>query len=249
MESQTSPRSPLGSFARLPIELRRTIWEHIFYLEPHAPLKQEHLPILRTSRALHDEITSIDYDTVEIHITPAFWEGTTVYLQKKSHQLQPPTSYKNTKFAEIPFDKVNMEIHLYAPDPTDPSQLLLLYRKVKKLVSSISCFAHPFRHVSICYQQHNRIDWHCEGTPNESIKYPGRRWLDREIVFIPFLKLKGVQSLEIFPANKRMQRAISNGFLYYSHDFIIRGGGIERKCFYLQGHFSICHYCPYVQQH
>ena len=158
MKSRTSPRSALGSFARLPVELHLTIWEYIFYLELHTPLKQEHLPILRTSRALHNEITSINYDTVEVHITPAFQEGTLVYLQKKSRQLQSATAYKNSKFAAIPFDKVNMEIHLYAPDPADPGQLLLLYRKAKKLVSGISCSTHPFRHVSICYRQHNRID-------------------------------------------------------------------------------------------
>lgn len=67
MESQTSRGSPLGSFARLPIELCQTIWGYIFYLELHAPLKQEQLPILWASQALHNDITSINYDTVEIH--------------------------------------------------------------------------------------------------------------------------------------------------------------------------------------
>lgn len=218
--------SLLGALARFPYELRLTIWEYIFYLESHRPLRKEQLGILRANQAIHDEVTSsFRYDTIEVHITPVFHEGVFIYPRRLS-PLQSPVSYKEHKFAKIPFDQINVVIHLYAPDPTDPGQLLLIYRKAKKLVTSlnrVTCSV-PFKQVSICYHQYNGADWHHDGDPYETLKYPGRRWLDREIVLIPFLKLEKV---ELIPANRRMNRAVGCGFINYARDFIMRNGQLE----------------------
>lgn len=220
--------SPLGTFAKLPYELRLIIWGYIFCLELHGPLKKENLSILRTSQALHNEITNFNYNTVDIYITPEFHKGTSVFL-RRSREPRSLVSYQDYKFKTVPFDKVNVAIHLDAPDPADPGQLLLMYTKGKMLVSSMNSIAYPcpFRHISIQYHQYHGIDWHCDSTPNESVKYQGRRWLDREIAFIPFLKLKNVKGLTVLPSNRRMERAVHRGFINYGSDFIIRNGELE----------------------
>lgn len=46
-------------------------------------------------------------------------------------------------------------------------------------------------------------------------------------MLIPFLKLEKVEELELIPANRRMNRAVSRGFINYARDFIIRNGQLE----------------------
>ena len=215
----------LGSLSKLPYEIRLEIWDYVLQLEVQGPWKKEQLGILRANRAIYDEITSRSFDTIDVHIVPSVDEWTTVSPRRSSHSA---VSYKEYSFCHFPLEKANLSIHLYAPDPQDPGQLLSLYSKVDNLFYIIDYEVLSFQHINLIFHQYQGIDWHCDGTANKSVKYPRGR-PDHHVVFIPFIaRLDDVNSMQIIPSGRRMNRAVQRGFLEYGRDFIVNNAGQQQ---------------------
>ncbi|OJJ38140.1 hypothetical protein ASPWEDRAFT_734279 [Aspergillus wentii DTO 134E9] len=217
--------SPLGNLAKLPYEIRLVLWDYVLCLELHQESPIEQLGILRTSREIHDDIISRLYNTIDIHISPVLNEPTAIFPRMRNAASQPAVFYRGHKFSNLPYDEINLAIHLYAPDPRDPGQLLLLYERAFELMRTTLRGVCSFQHVDICYHKNNNVDWQTDGTAHETVKYPVRHGrLDQNIVLIPFLRLQEVNNLEIIPSGPRMKRAVSQGFIKYACEFINQNG-------------------------
>lgn len=73
---------------------------------------------------------------------------------------------------------------------------------------------------------------------------PGRHWPDREIFLVPFLKCEKVEKCEVIPANRRMNRAVSRGFINYACDLIMRNGQVEGNVSIYKGVPRYCTIAP-----
>lgn len=65
---------------------------------------------------------------------------------------------KEYPFGNFPFEIVDLSIHLYAPDPQDPGQLLSLYSKVDNPFYVIDDEVVPFQYINLVFHQYQGID-------------------------------------------------------------------------------------------
>ncbi|PYH30083.1 uncharacterized protein BO87DRAFT_400755 [Aspergillus neoniger CBS 115656] len=211
-------RSPLGQLGKLPYEIRLEIYEKLF-------AKKTPLTILRCSRAIHGEITKRLYDTLNIHLTPVFNDP---WIEVRCKRLRLRWTIPNhswiaqARFSWIPYHKVNLVIHIYAPDPRNPGQIALLWQKVQYLVYILQNRA--VASIVIRLREHQGRDWQEEGHVVESIPYPNKCRPDHHIVFLPFCRLISVGSFRVLPDTRRMDRVTDWGLINYGRDFILNNG-------------------------
>lgn len=125
--------SPFGLFIVLPYEIRLLIWEDL--------IRQGSLAILRTSRALYHDIADRLYDTFDIHLSPLFedpWIDIRCRLLHANWVIEERDYPRWMKLARLPYHRVKLVIHLYAPDPDDPAQFAILWAKASRLVRIIN---------------------------------------------------------------------------------------------------------------
>ncbi|KAL4807375.1 hypothetical protein BDV18DRAFT_159597 [Aspergillus unguis] len=154
----TSPPTSMGSLSSLPAEVRLMIYEQ--------SLKAGTLPsLMRTSRAIHDEIKPRLYDVVDIHITP---DARSPYMEISfKHLSSSPSSSRtwtivdetvaqerNGILTRLPYNKfTSTRLNLYAFDPANRGQLLYLLSKVDELIHvlrrhrDLSAFKYIFNFV------------------------------------------------------------------------------------------------------
>ncbi|KAL4787932.1 hypothetical protein BJX76DRAFT_353729 [Aspergillus varians] len=128
--------SNMGQFKRLPAELRLLIWERA--------LSDGSTSIMRTSRAIYEDISGRLYDTIEIHLYPlyddpekdCFWDG----------------------LWEFPYNKVKLVINLYSPDPQDKAQFIMLWSKIRGLAAILQQTSGP-KSIEIRPRQYNGHKW------------------------------------------------------------------------------------------
>ncbi|OJK01951.1 hypothetical protein ASPACDRAFT_58349 [Aspergillus aculeatus ATCC 16872] len=213
------PPSPFGQLGELPLDLRLEIYERLFWKPTPS------VSILCCSRAIYEEITGRLYGTLDIDLTPS-WHSSRLEICCKALRLhwkiQTSTAAIRDRFSRLPYHKTNLRIHIYAPDPLDPGQLVLLWMFVKTLASFLK--GATIKSMTIYLQEYNGNDWQDAGRAVESIQYPGTRQPDHNIVFLPFCQLCNVKSLHIVPSTRRMDRAIDWGFINYGRDFILNNG-------------------------
>lgn len=211
-------RSPLGQLGMLPYEIRLEIYEKLF-------VKKTPLTILRCSRAIHGEITNRLYDTLNIHLTPVFNDP---WIEVRCKRLRLRWTIPNhswiaqARFSCIPYHKVNLVIHIYAPDPRNPGQIALLWQKVQYLVYILQNRA--VASIVILLRKHQGRDWQEEGHVVESIPYPNKCRPDHHIVFLPFCRLFSVGAFWVLPDTRRMDRVTDWGLINYGRDFILNNG-------------------------
>ncbi|GKZ72979.1 hypothetical protein AnigIFM50267_009651 [Aspergillus niger] len=212
-------RSPLGQLGKLPYEIRLEIYEKLF------TIKKSPLKILRCSRAIYGEITDRLYDTLDIHLTPVF-NDLWVEIHCKRLRLRwtiPNHSYfVQYRFSRAPYYKMNLVVHIYAPDPRDPGQIALLWQKAQHLVETLEDAT--IASIVIRLRKHKSHDWQEEGHVVESIPYPNNSRPDYHIVFLPFCRLSNVGSFRVFPDTRRMDRVADWGLINYGRDFILNNG-------------------------
>lgn len=104
---------------------------HLLF-EVASPIIKEQLSILRANQAIYDGLPPASDTTLSKSISFSFSMRGYSFIPGSWGHRKPTVSYKEHKFGEIPFDQANLVIHLCAPDPTDPSQLLLIYRKARR---------------------------------------------------------------------------------------------------------------------
>lgn len=120
--------SPFGRFTVLPSEIRLLIWEEL--------VKGGSLAILRTSQAIYHDIADRLYNTFDIHLT-TFLEDPWIEIRCKrlraSWVIGRQDFLKFSDLARVPYDKVKLVVHIYAPDPDDCGQFILLWEKISRL--------------------------------------------------------------------------------------------------------------------
>ncbi|KAL3261764.1 hypothetical protein ABHI18_003438 [Aspergillus niger] len=212
-------RSPLGQLGKLPYEIRLEIYEKLFTIK-NSPLK-----ILRCSRAIYGEITDRLYDTLNIHLSPVFNEPW-IEIHCKRLRLRwtiPNHSWTaKGRFSRAPYYKMNLVVHIYAPDPRDPGQIALLWQKVQHLVYILE--RATIASIVIRLRKHKSRDWQEEGHVVESIPYPNNSRPDHHIVFLPFCRLSNVRAFRVLPDTRRMDRVTDWGLINYGRDFILNNG-------------------------
>ncbi|PYH94370.1 hypothetical protein BO71DRAFT_476281 [Aspergillus ellipticus CBS 707.79] len=202
------PPSPLGQLDILPQELRLLIWEDL--------LTARSLAILRTSQAIYREITERLYDTFDIHISPIFedpWLKISSRRLRVSWFINERDCVAHLRLARIPYSKVKLVVHIYAPDPKDPGQLILLWQKIDK-------FSEILNRADDARDENEDL----EGSYWNTLMCPTGIQVDINIVFLPFCRMSNVKSLQVIPDTRNMNEVADRGFVNYACDFILDDG-------------------------
>ncbi|RAH80322.1 hypothetical protein BO86DRAFT_433340 [Aspergillus japonicus CBS 114.51] len=211
--------SPFGQLGALPLELRLEIYERLFWKPTPS------VGILCCSRAIYEEITGRLYGTLDIDLTPS-WYSCRLEIRCQALRLHWRIPYSTPairdRFSRLPYHKTNLHIHIYAPDPHDPGQIILLWNNIRNLTSFLE--AATIKSITIDLKEYKGSDWQDAGRAVESIPYPGSHQPDHNVVFLPFCRLCNVKSLHIVPSSRRMDRVIDWGFINYGRDFILNNG-------------------------
>ncbi|PWY93019.1 hypothetical protein BO94DRAFT_460778 [Aspergillus sclerotioniger CBS 115572] len=183
----------LGDFGKLPAELRILIWEDL--LSSGSPA------ILRTNKAIFNDIAGRLYDTLQIHISPSYADS---WLQLQCNRLRVSRHLsklelkkKFDKFQDLPWGSLKLVVYVYAPDPNDPGQIILLWQRLQDLVLILRYAGSQPSQITVRLKTHHNHPWEQEGTINESIKYPGDTLPDFLIAFLPFCRLDGVHDVQV----------------------------------------------------
>lgn len=98
------------------------------------------LSILCTSQRLYGEISHHLYKnlTVDIDISPLYvrhaWVDVTIKKLGSKWKFVDKKEARKCRFHHFPYHKVDMNVNLYAPNPRDPAQLVLLWYKINYLI-------------------------------------------------------------------------------------------------------------------
>ncbi|PWY96166.1 hypothetical protein BO94DRAFT_591721 [Aspergillus sclerotioniger CBS 115572] len=211
--------SPLGQLGKLPYEIRLEIYERLF------TMKNTPLSIFSSSRAIYKEITDRLYDTLNIHLTPSLkdpWIEVHCQRMRLHWSIHDYCLDCQHRFARVPYHKVNLVVHIYAPDPRDPGQIVLLWQKTDYLVGLLQNAT--IASLVVRLREDQGHDWQEGGHVVESIPYPNGTRPDHHIVFLPFCCLSNVRELHIVPDTRRMDRVTDWGLVNYGRDFILNNG-------------------------
>lgn len=212
MQFQSFPY--LGTFARLPIEIRLMIWEYLFStlhtqppgdsLHKHNPHKHN-LSIFCASQYLYNEVSShLFHDSIQhISLNPEYNEEEWMAIQLKSRTVDIKWALRDRANAEkhfhsFPHSKTTMKIHINSPDPTDPGQMVLIWQKANALVDLLIGTTQSDIVVATNGEWHSAPPAHWQrdkdtfyemGGLQETIKSSKYR-PDSDIAILPFLRLE-----------------------------------------------------------
>lgn len=199
----------LGTFGRLPIEIRLMIWEYLFStLRTQSLLLTDNpLSILCTSRYLYNEVSSHLFNNSVQHISlnPEYNEEEWMVIRLESRAVEIEWTLRNRADAErhfqnFPHSKTTMKVHISCPDQTDPGQLVLLWQKLNALVDLLIPTTGPTIELALNgpwrsadpparWRLHRDIFYEIGGL-QESIQFGPRYRPDYDIVILPFLRLR-----------------------------------------------------------
>ncbi|OOF93315.1 hypothetical protein ASPCADRAFT_7547 [Aspergillus carbonarius ITEM 5010] len=183
----------LGDFGKLPAELRLSIWEVL--------LSSGSAAILRTNKAIFNDIAGRLYNTLQLHISPSYSDSWLLLQCKRLrvswHLSKPELMKKSAKFRNLPWGSLKLVVHVYAPAPNDPGEIILLWQRVEDFVSLLNDAESRPSQITVRLQNHHNHSWEQEDTINESIKYPGDALPDFVIPFLSLCWLKGVQDFQV----------------------------------------------------
>ncbi|KAL4911947.1 hypothetical protein BDW62DRAFT_206949 [Aspergillus aurantiobrunneus] len=140
---------------------------------------------MRASRAIYGDISGRLYDTIEIHLSPlvgedCFWNG----------------------LWGLPYDKVKLAINIYASDPQEKAQLILLWLKVRGLAAILQQTPRS-KSIEIILRQYNGHEWR-QNTKSFNYSPESRCDHDHHAIPVPFYRIPRVRSITLadsLPAN------------------------------------------------
>lgn len=186
-----SAPSPLGTLGKFPPEIRLCIWDYLVPLnEVRPPLGSEwrrkrprHLRIMRTSRALHDEISRYLYSNFKLTVrirgrrpggSALRFELETLHARWMNADTE---YYIQERFVNFPFHKVHITIHLSAPDPSDRGQLVLIFERLDKFIGFLGD-RRPAKGISLVFGQTRKsISWVKNQQRSHTVRGPNARRL------------------------------------------------------------------------
>ncbi|KAJ5558604.1 hypothetical protein N7461_002576 [Penicillium sp. DV-2018c] len=225
-EDKSTPQHPgvaqLGTFAKLPLELRWTIWESVFDEIHSTPFA---LAILRCSRYLYQEISDHLFEDFEHEFQIAGglrFNFTTRRTHSHGWELKNIEAVRN-HLHTFPWRKVGgkMFVNISPPSQEDPGQIVQIWQKVNQLIDTLKT-THSAPSVWVSLLE----DWSRDESPQESITYTNGYRPDHDIAIIPFTCLSNWHYRIPPPysatiATERELREKSQSLLYkYGKDFI-----------------------------
>ncbi len=132
--------SSIGLLAQLPREVRDLIWEN--FIPSYG--QGTNLSILRTCRQLYAEVASRLYqdEVLRFYICPTYqyqsWLSIVTHRGAKLH-LRDEQDAVSRGFSSLPYAKLKgLIVEVGAPDPTDPGQMICLWKKAGSLADLLS---------------------------------------------------------------------------------------------------------------
>ncbi|KAJ5086740.1 hypothetical protein NUU61_008047 [Penicillium alfredii] len=192
-DDRPEPMAPclqLGTFAKLPTELRFLIWEYLFSEIHKIPGA---LSILYCSRHLYKEVSSLLYHGIT-HIIKIYGvynsrRWLTVHLMSRRLALvwdlkDVETARRHLhNFPHARTPRKQIVVNNF-PSQDDPGQIVQLWQRINQFIDIIKKL--PFvPHLRVMLEK----SWYREGKPIESIKYPTGCRPDQDIVVMSFLRL------------------------------------------------------------
>jgi hypothetical protein len=196
--TESSP--DLGDFATLAPEIRLLIWEYLFprgiYASSVVRTEATDLSMLRTSQRLYNEISHYLYSNLiqKVEVSPRFSRNEWMVIKIKSKKLRAKWIWKDEVdvrhrgFENFPYHKVDLIINIYAPDPKDPGQLILLWQKINALAKIIG-HQSSLKSLNIKLRKSRASDWLKSEHLNHSIDHPDGSYPDHVIVLMPLCRL------------------------------------------------------------
>ncbi|KAL4903238.1 hypothetical protein BDW74DRAFT_156897 [Aspergillus multicolor] len=138
-------------------------------------------------------------------------------LLRRSLYLRTYDSAIRKEFGHFPYQRTNVIAKIYAPDPHDPGQLMVLWRRVNNLVDLLGQ-ASSIQKIKIKLRSKKQYTWAKRNakdrTSVEFARWPlafcndkpfpyslnfsiARNPYDHEVVFLPFCRLKNIEAMRI----------------------------------------------------
>ncbi|CAI7576677.1 unnamed protein product [Penicillium glandicola] len=188
-EDKSAPQDPgvaqLGTFIKLPLELRWMIWESTFDEIDSAPCA---LAILRCSQYLYREISDHLFEDFEHELRVESGLRFNFTIKKRRSQgweLKNIDAIRN-HLHTFPWAKVGgkMPVNIVPPQQEDPGQIVQIWQKVNQLVDILKTMSSP-PSVWVSLLE----DWSRDDKPQESVAYTNGYRPDHDIAIIPFTRL------------------------------------------------------------
>ncbi|PWY85497.1 hypothetical protein BO83DRAFT_394865 [Aspergillus eucalypticola CBS 122712] len=212
--------APFGYFIFFASVIRLLIWEKL--------VQEGSLAILRTSQAIYHDIADRLYNTFDIHLSSTFedpWIEIRCKLLRVKWVIGRRDHNKFSNLPRVPYDKVKLVVHIYAPDPDDCGQFILLWEKISKLTQmlepmyegSYQSGSTPEAVISmvIRLRKHNGVDWIRNGQVSSTFCNNGLGY-DFNEVLLPFCRLSRVRRFGIISDTEEMAVAADWAFANYA---------------------------------
>lgn len=192
----------MGNFGVLPADIRLLIWEHT--LSP-ASQTGPSTAIMRTSRDLYTEITECLYKPLQVHLSPSLsdpWLRITCPRLNLQWRLREIDRFWEGLW-EWPYDKVKLDVVLYAPNAADKGEPVLLWHKVRALVAILQQ-SRGSKEIEILLRSRDGHAW--DSGPVEALELLSSSDLSRDqenalqTLMIPFYQVPNVRRINITPA-------------------------------------------------
>ncbi len=226
MLSSAQSALPLGTFSRLPKELRILIWKELVPERRRTDImrtSKQDLTILRTNHQLNTEITTEIYgsrvlifrvtssallassnpfpnqpSTIEVYDQL----GSSWRLYPRFHKPVDQQAHSSSVWKDLPFHKLKAtRFQVEAPDPSDPAQLILVWNKLFWLMDFLQHVKFSSR-IEVHALESPQRSWHLEGNLQQSLinnlpSTMGYDTTDLEILLSPFLRLRYAEQIEL----------------------------------------------------
>ncbi|BCS19987.1 uncharacterized protein APUU_20419S [Aspergillus puulaauensis] len=182
--------SSMGSFGKLSAEVRLLIWEQ--------SLSDGSTSIMATSRAIYEDIGSRLYNTMDIHLYPVYnkpWMWVTCRRLRLSWPFGNRNGCSCDLVQNMPHDKINLTINVYAPDPQNRFQVILLWMKIQALVDILRA-APASKSIEIKLRPGSGNSWKLD-TANTREDLGSRLEYGQDAIFVLFCGLRNVRSITL----------------------------------------------------
>jgi len=257
MDTLSTNAAEMGTLARLPAEIRLQIWEDylstsVWRYEDENQNEDEdedddddedgcrdkpkrRLGLLQTCRQIYRETSHLLYERelFIFQITPIYRRGS--WMPVKTTQIRKWESNiddeDDRRYRCIPYSRFRgLNVEIQAPDPSDPGQIIALWRSLRLVVDLLSP-AESLMRLDIYFRDTDKGQWFKDGNPQQSIKEPFAGPEDDEYpsdfkaLLLLFTNLRNVRSVcfhvpehKSTPKSliKRCTRAMMAGDLFWS---------------------------------
>jgi hypothetical protein len=165
---------------------------------------KSHCASLGATAQTQEDISACLRDGMQLvlYVSPLYQRHTwmeATHSEPGSHQDQTKWKFKNVAeaLAEGLGDiSVSFRIHIFAPHPGDPGQLICLWRRTNELAKFFAQMK-DISNITVQLENSKSVTWYESGMPNNSIPDPYYERYDHETALLPFGRLRNVTEFRI----------------------------------------------------